>query len=433
MPDTIFALSSGKPPAGVAVIRVSGDATRFILETIAGLVPPARRATLVSLRQPVTGEAIDRALALFFPAPASFTGEDVAEFHVHGGRAVVAALLAALASIEGCRIAEPGEFTRRAFEAGRIDLTAAEGLADLIASETESQRRQALRQAGGALARQAADWRAAIVRAQALVEAGLDFTDEEDVPELLVDQAIVAARPVCEAIAATLADGGRGERVRDGFEVVLMGATNAGKSTLLNVVARRDVAIVTDIPGTTRDVMEVHLDLGGFAVTLVDTAGLREAGDVIEAEGIRRGRARGAAADLVLWLDEFGRSPPAGTAETERMVMVMTKADLGRPVPAGWVGVSAQEEASVARLVGLVATRAADSLGGEPALITQARQRRCLEEAAAALMVFAAGGLPEEIAAEQLRAAAAAIGRLAGRIDVEDVLGEIFGRFCIGK
>jgi tRNA modification GTPase len=435
--DTIYALSSGGLPSGVAVVRVSGPGVRFALETIAGFVPEPRRVRLATLRDPTDGEPIDTGLVLFFPGPASFTGEDVAEFQVHGGRAVVAALLTALGKLDGFRLADAGEFTRRAFEAGRIDLTAAEGLADLIAAETGAQRRQALAAARGGLSVRAEAWRADLVRARAAVEADLDFSDEDDVPESLVDEARTIAAGIATEIAGVLADAGRGERVRDGFEVVILGPPNAGKSSLANAIARRDVAIVTSIPGTTRDLLEVHLDIGGAAVTLVDTAGLRQAGDVIEAEGIRRGRERAAGADLILWLDEFGSEADADIVALGVPVLpVRTKADLAGDDSDSHperMSVSVGDRTSLLALVEEIGRRAGDIAGREPALVTRARQRLCLEAAVAALQRASDPHLAGEFVAEALREASHAMGRLAGRIDVEEVLGSIFSSFCIGK
>src|SRR5271167_1453584 len=320
MPDrpTIFALSSGRPPAAIAVVRVSGAQASAALEKLTGRVPKPRQAALVRVRDPASGEAIDEALALWFPGPHSETGEDVAELQLHGGHAVVAGVLEALAAIPGCRLAEPGEFTRRAFEAGRLDLTAVEGLGDLIAAETPAQRRQAFRQLKGLIGDRAESWRRALIEALALVEARIDFSDEADMPEDLVDAALHAAEQLRSEIAAALADGGRGERLRDGLVVAIAGPPNAGKSTLLNRLARREAAIVSPYPGTTRDVIEVHFDLGGYPVTLLDTAGIRDSADPVEQEGVRRARAGAAAADLVLWvidvsaagmaLDDTGRS-----------------------------------------------------------------------------------------------------------------------------
>jgi tRNA modification GTPase len=439
MADTIYALSSGRPPAGVAVVRLSGPGTRAVVEAIAGPAPAARRASLRALRHPETGLVLDRGLVIVFERPQSFTGEDAAEFHVHGGRAVVAAVLGALGELPGLRAAEAGEFTRRAFENGRIDLTAVEGLADLIAAETDAQRRQALRVAEGALARRAEDWRDRLLGMRAAVEADLDFSDEEDVPGSVAEGAIADAAALRAEMLTVLADAGRGERVREGFEVALMGAPNAGKSSLLNALARRDVAIVTEVPGTTRDVLEVHLDLGGHAVTVLDTAGLRDAPDRVEAEGVRRAKLRGAAADLILWLDAGGSPPPADLGTGVRVVRLASKADLYPSADRGPAGAAGDFPAAISALSGeglpaliqAIQSEVERSVAGEPSLIAHARQRERVREAADALDYV--GNEPLEVVADGLRRAGEAIGRLTGRIDVEDVLGSIFSRFCIGK
>ena len=304
MPDrpTIFALSSGRPPAAIAVIRISGPRAGDALKALGGKIPEPRKAALARVRDPHTQELIDEALALWFPAPHSETGEDVAELQLHGGRAVIAAVLAALAHIEGLRPAEAGEFTRRAFENGKLDLTAVEGLADLVMAETQGQRRQAFRQMKGLLGTRAETWRQRLIQALALVEARIDFSDEADVPDNLLAPALAIARELETEIAEALADGGRGERLREGLVVAIAGPPNAGKSTLLNRLAKREAAIVSPYAGTTRDVIEVHLDLGGWPVTLLDTAGIRETDDPVEREGVRRARERAAGADLVLWV-----------------------------------------------------------------------------------------------------------------------------------
>jgi len=463
MPDrsTIFALSSGRPPAAVAVVRVCGPQARAALEKLVGRVPPPRRATLARLREPASGEAIDEALALWFPGPHSETGEDMAELQLHGGHAVIAAVLDALGRLEGCRPAEPGEFTRRAFENGRLDLTAVEGLADLIAAETAAQRRQAFRQLKGLIGDRAEAWRQQIVEALALVEARIDFSDEADVREDLVGPALHAAQQLRGEIAAALAGSGRGERLRDGLVVAIAGPPNAGKSTLLNRLARREAAIVSPFPGTTRDVIEVHLDLDGYPVTLLDTAGIRASDDPVEREGVRRARARAAAADLVLWVTDVSASGEAGGIKVNDLPkseakseiwLIKNKIDLAgeklcgstalqsgeRPGTA--FSISATTRAGMEALLSALADHARDYFAvAESALVTRARHRQALEETMAALdRALAEGGRGgnggrEELIAEELRTAATTLGRLTGRVDVEDILDVIFRDFCIGK
>src|SRR5689334_10608587 len=307
--ETIYALSSGRPPAAIAVVRISGPRAGAALKALMGRVPDPRKAAFARVRAP-GGEVIDEALALWFPGPRSETGEDVAELQLHGGRAVIAAVFDALSQIEGLRPAEAGELTRRAFENGKLDLTAVEGLADLVMAETQGQRRQALRQLEGALGSRAEDWRRRLIQALALVEARIDFSDEADVPQDLVAPALALTRALAEEIGAVLADEGRGERLRDGLVVAIAGPPNAGKSTLLNRIARREAAIVSPYAGTTRDVIEVHLDLGGMPVTLLDTAGIRDTDDPVEMEGVRRAQARAADADLVLWVVDATAARP---------------------------------------------------------------------------------------------------------------------------
>ncbi len=330
--DTIFALSSGRPPAAIGVVRVSGPRAGEALKTLTGKIPAPRAAALARVRDPQTAQSIDQALVLWFPGPGSETGEDTAELQLHGGRAVIAATLAALGRLEGLRPAEAGEFTRRAFENGKLDLTAVEGLADLLMAETEGQRRQALRQLTGALGKRAEAWRQRLIEALALVEARIDFSDEADLPENLLAPALASARELAGEIAAALADGGRGERLREGLVVAIAGPPNAGKSTLLNRIARREAAIVSPYAGTTRDVIEVHLDLDGWPVTLLDTAGIRETDDPVELEGVRRAQARAEAADLVLWVvdaREAGESAAVipGRAESANPESISPAAD----------------------------------------------------------------------------------------------------------
>lgn len=429
---TIVALSSGAGRAGVAVVRISGNRVRFVLETMAGSVPEPRRARYAALRDHA-GEVIDHGLVLFFPAPASFTGEDVAELQVHGSRAVLSRLLATLTALPGIRLAEAGEFTRRAFEAGKLDLAAVEGLADLIDSETEWQRRQALRQMEGALGAAAVEWRTALVKAMTLLEAEIDFSDEGDVAGPLIADALAGASGVLPSLRTALGSFSAGERVREGFVVVLAGRPNAGKSSLLNALARRDVAIVSPVAGTTRDAIEVRLDLGGIPVVLVDTAGLRESVDAIEAEGVRRALQRAANADLVLHLRPVD-SAPASETFAALTIAVATKTDLGGAVRPDELGVSAITGAGLDELILAIADKLNGLGQSEPALLTRERQRVAVQDAVAA--IERAMALPPEqpeLAAEEFRLAVRALERLIGKVDVEDVLDSLFAGFCIGK
>jgi tRNA modification GTPase len=449
--DTIFALSSGRPPAAIAVVRISGPRAGDALRALAGRVPEPRRAGLARVRDPASGEMIDEALALWFPRPNSETGEDMAELQLHGGRAVIAAVLGALGRVEGLRPAEAGEFTRRAFENGRLDLTAVEGLADLIGAETEAQRRQAYAQLKGLLGDRAETWRERLIEALALIEARIDFSDEADVPEDLIAPAFAIARGLRDEIAAALADAGRGERLRDGLVAAIAGPPNAGKSTLLNRIAKREVAIVSPLPGTTRDVIEVHLDLDGYPVTLLDTAGIRDSDDPVEQEGVRRARQRAAEADLILWVydaqDEATRSrtPPfAGPAVTW---LVRNKIDLAalqrnesknenkNKVSNIIFDLSATTGLGVAELLSHLAQFVSLYFGQESSLLSRERHRKGLESTKIALdraLSESAYGR-EEIVAEELRSAAQNLGRLTGRVDAEDILDVIFRDFCIGK
>src|ERR1700728_2280664 len=313
--QTIFALSSGKPPSAIAIVRVSGPEAGPALEALAGRVPQPRMATRVLLRDR-EGQGIDDAIVLWFPGPASATGEDIAEFHIHGSRAVQAALFAALSQFENVRPAEPGEFTRRAFENGKLDLTEAEALDDLIHADTDRQRRQALRQLQGLLGDRARDWRKRIIEAQAVIEAGIDFSDEGDVPAELIAPALVTIKTLLREIEETLAAQGRSERLRDGLMVAISGPPNVGQSTPINLLARRGVAIVSPHAGTTRDVIEVQLDLDGYPVTVIDTAGIRDTDDVIEQEGVRRARLRAGESDLVLWMTDSEHESSNGEIKT---------------------------------------------------------------------------------------------------------------------
>jgi tRNA modification GTPase len=556
---TIFALSSGRGPAAIAVVRISGPRAGAALIHLGVKIPEPRKAGLARLRDPATNDIIDEALVLWFPAPHSETGEDVAELQLHGGRAVIAATLAALSALEGLRPAEAGEFTRRAFENGKLDLTAVEGLADLVMAETQGQRRQAFRQMKGLLGNRAESWRQRLIQALALVEARIDFSDEADVPENLVSPALALARELADEIAAALADGGRGERLREGLVVAIAGPPNAGKSTLLNRIARREAAIVSPYAGTTRDVIEVHLDLGGLPVTLLDTAGIRETDDPVELEGVRRARERAAGADLVLWVvdatspviqetaqtvipgcerSERTRNPEAAS-ETASGFRVQPfglsrndgNLDLASFTPSAAMAPASRDllpaveiaathsPAPIASVAGdqpptwlirnkidlLAAARRSEHIlqfkykseptirsneplklmvnnglthktehqftnndteftlsattgegfdqllaalagyadsfmaGAEQAVVTRERHRHALEETLAALRraqgddLAGQGNLEEDLLAEELRIAARALGRLTGRVDVEDILDVIFRDFCIGK
>lgn len=444
--ETIFALSSGQARAGISVIRLCGPAAGSALDVVAGPVGKPRLASFRRIRDPRSGEVLDEALTLWFPGPRTETGEDMAELHVHGSPAVVRSVLQALASIPGCRPAGPGEFARRAFENGKLDLTAVEGLADLIDAETDAQRRQALRQMQGGLAERYESWRARLIEAQALVEAAIDFSDESDVAQTAAESGLAQARQIAADIARHLDDGRRGEIVRDGFRVVLAGSPNAGKSSLMNALAQRDVAIVSAEPGTTRDVLEVRLDLGGYPVVVSDTAGLREAAGEIEREGIRRALRRAEDADLVLWIMDAAAPtiapPPELTGGRGPVLAILNKIDLVPDVtPHGDWGarLSAKTGRGIGDLVAAIAKRIADSLGStngsfEEAPITQTRHRQALEGCVAALEEAGRiGAESPEVQAELLRRAATELGRIIGRVDPEDVLDQIFGRFCIGK
>ncbi len=437
--DTIFAQASGVGKAGVAVFRISGPLTPKTLQAMApGTVFPDRVATLRTLVDPVTGAALDRALVIRFAAPRSFTGEEVVELHVTGGRAVPAAVARALAAVPGLRLAEPGEFAWRAFVNGKMDLSEAEGLADLVAAETEAQRRQAQRIAGGALRRECEAIRALLLEAMATVEAQLDFSDVEDADALTTESIREAARRAVDHIDRALASAQSGERLRTGFVVVIAGPPNVGKSTLMNAIAGRDVAITSPYAGTTRDPIEVAIDLRGYPVILVDTAGIRDTGDPVEQEGVRRARQHAARADLTLWLDDGaqGRAIPAA----DPALVVRTKLDLA-DTPAlsstdvAQFAISAKTGEGIDALLDTIADRALAGLSsGEPAVLTLARHRDAFLGARAALTpALAAEHIEAELAAEQFRVAAAAMDRVVGRIGVEDVLGEIFSRLCVGK
>lgn len=428
--DTIYALASARGKAGVSVIRVSGDRAHDVLRLVAGKLPEPRKATLRRLRDQ-EGRTLDVALVLAFDQGASFTGEASAEFHVHGGPAVVSAVLDRLAEFPGCRLAEPGEFTRRALENDRLDLAQVEGLAELIEAETEAQRVQAMRVFSGALGAKAEAWRRSLVSAAALLEATIDFADEE-IPE---DSAEGAA-DLLESVRRDLRDEIRGsavaERIRDGFEVAIVGPPNIGKSTLLNRLAGRDAALTSEVAGTTRDVVEVRMDLRGLPVTLLDTAGLRATDDSVETMGIARARARAEAADLRIFLVENAETRPEMDPAREDIVAV-GKADLG-PGPAfavsGLTGEGVDE--LIDRIASTLETRA-----GAAMTATRERHRNAmasaLERLEAAAEQLSEGSWEAEVVAEELRAGIRSLESLVGRVDVDHVLDEIFARFCIGK
>lgn len=445
MTDTIFAPATAAGRAAVAVVRVSGPQSATALAALGGDVPPPRRATLRRLFD-AEGREIDQAMVIWFKGPRSYTGEDAAEFHLHGGPAVVDALVAALSRL-GLRLAEPGEFTRRAFENGKLDLAQAEGVADLVEAETEAQRRQALEQLGGRLSQVQARWRDALEEALAMFEAAVDFPDEE-VPA----DVAARARPVLEALASELevaaADVSRGTSIREGYRVALLGAPNAGKSTLLNALAGREAAIVTATPGTTRDVIEVPMVLAGYKLLLADTAGLRDTTDEIEAEGVRRARVWADGAHLRLWLVD-GSSADRVVAPRELQpgdILVITKRDLPEG-EAGWKAaelareravtvatVTAKSPNDMAWLKTLLSERVVEALAGaEPPAATRLRHQELLGEAAQRLRQALAEEGRLELAAEDVRLAARALDRITGRIDPEAVLGRIFATFCIGK
>ena len=444
MNDTIFALASAPGRAAVAVVRVSGPAARETVERLSGRKPGRRGMRLAELRG-ADGALIDKALVLWFPGPASYTGEDVAELHLHGGRAVVESVSAALLAL-GVRPAEPGEFTRRAFINGKLDLAQAEAVADLIDAESAAQQRQALGQLGGALSRRHEDWRSQLLDVLALLEANVDFPDEE-LPADLAARARPRIAALTDELAEALSDARRGERVRVGFSVAVIGAPNAGKSSAFNRVVGREAAIVTPEAGTTRDVIEAPLVLAGYEVRIADTAGVRETGHLIEAEGVRRARASAEAADLRLWVVDGSASDGAWREAADLAgpedLCLLNKADL----PLGADGEAVLElRPGVIRIVattgeGLDEVRerltqlvVAASSGAEFPAVTRERHRRLLEEAHGHLArALGSLGQGSELAAEDVRLAARALERVSGRIDPEEVLGRVFAQFCIGK
>lgn len=429
MASTIVALASGRPPAGIAVVRLSGPAAGSVLTALSAAPLPLPRR-LVMRRLAGFAGPIDHTLVAWFPAPASATGEDVAEFHLHGGPAVVSGLIEAVLAHDAVRLAEPGEFTRRAFENGQLDLAQVEGLADLVAAETSAQRHQALSLAGGALSTLADGWRARCLTLLAEAEAGLDFAeDEADVAERLDEAAAASLAAMADELDRILAESTCAARIRDGLTIVVTGAPNVGKSSLVNMLSQKQAAIVTAIPGTTRDAIEVPLDLGGIAATLIDTAGLRDTDDPVEREGVARARARAAQADLVLHVTDDPDQPPP-----PEVLLILNKRDLHqKDAPVGHFSLSASTGEGVDALRRYLATWAQSvTRPGESVPLAHARHRAAFALAAAELRQAAAAPLPE-LRAESLRQAAFAFGRLTGRIAIDDVLDEIFSRFCIGK
>lgn len=433
---TIFALASGAGRAGVALIRVSGPAARTCVNALTHKpIPPPRRVVLRSIRRQ-DGELIDRGLVLWFAAPASLTGEDVAEFQVHGGPAIIEALLRELSSVPGVRLAQPGEFTRRAVENGKLDLTQAEAIADLVSAETDAQRRQALRQYDGALSTLYDAWRVELSKALAWAEAAIDFSDEELPDEVMAD-ARRTAESIRDAMARHLDDARRGELVREGLYVAVVGPPNAGKSSLVNALAGRDVAIVSETAGTTRDVIEVRLNLSGYAVVLADTAGLRAANDHVEAEGVRRALARAESADLVVLLRD-GTRPNLAVELPKNIVNtpieVWNKADLPWLAPQSGLQLSLATGEGLDGVIDAIENAARQRLEvpGEAPALTRVRHREAVRDAAEALE-RAVSAPAMELFAEDLRLAVRSMGRITGRVDVEDLLDVIFRDFCIGK
>jgi tRNA modification GTPase len=444
--DTIFALASGAGRAAIAIVRISGPAVAAALQAMGvGEILPERVATLRTLRDPQTREALDRALVLRFCAPRSFTGEQMAELHLSGGRAVLAGIISALGKVPGLKLAEPGEFAWRAFENGKLDLSEIEGLADLVAAETAVQRRQALRIAGGALSREADRIRALLLNALSAIEAQIDFSDIEsdmEVNSLSFTETRDLARQALRRIRSILAASQMGERLRDGLNVVIAGPPNVGKSTLINAISKKEVSIVASTPGTTRDIIELSLDVNGYPVTLVDTAGIRDTDDPVELEGVNRARRRLRDADLTLWLVECATASTRIPDVAGAMILVRTKSDqvpvavdVDLPGTVFSLRISAKTGDGVMRLlneIGSFVSRRFDGSG--TALITTERHKIAFLEAETALARLLNAKLDAaELIAEELRLAARAMERIAGRIDVEDVLGAIFSRLCVGK
>ncbi len=431
--ETIVALSSGSLPSGVAIVRVSGSACSDIALAMAGGLPKPRIASLKRIIHPEIYEQLDSGLLVSFPGPASFTGEDCLEFQVHGGRAVVEVILKALCSFENVRLAEAGEFSKRAFENGKLDLTEVEGIADLVVSETEAQRKQALAQSRGDLRGTYEDWRQRLIHMRALIEAELDFSEEEDIPDEISKEGFAKVSEIKSEIDSHLADNRVGEIIRDGFKIALMGKPNAGKSSLLNALANRDVAIVTNEAGTTRDVLDVHLDINGYAVIVSDTAGLRDSENLAEVEGIKRAQLKGSESDLVIWLTDINDTESLPKLNFEDVIFLKTKDDAA--ILSNGLSISTMTSHGIDTLLNTINTRLINKLDiGEAALISRLRYREALTQCSEHLdFVLNNDSSGIELKAETLRHASDCVGRITGKIDVEDLLDVIFSEFCVGK
>ena len=436
MTETIFALASGAPPCGVAIIRVSGPEASVAAKRLCGRTLEPRTVRYCELRDPVSGDLIDHGLCIFFSAPASFTGEDCLELQVHGSRAVVLKLLRTLGALDGCRLAEPGEFIRRAFNNDKLALTDVEGVAELLDARTEAQRRQALFHAGGHLADRVDRWREMLLDARALLEAEIDFADEGEAPSGVIPDVIRTCGLLLDEWRQALVDADRGEQIRSGYRVVITGAPNVGKSSLMNALVRRDVAIVSEYSGTTRDVIEVELDLLGYSIVLCDTAGIRETGDPVEAIGIQKSNEAQRHASLILRLGEATGARPIGVALAgPKEILVASKSDVSGDMP-DWadVSVSVKTGSGLDQLIELIAKAADAALGGEPPLIANQRQRGYIEASTRLLSVLVAHEPPPiEILAEDLRLCSDLLSNLIGGLTPDDILGSVFARFCMGK